>query len=78
MDSNPEKRFDEIVTGRIATDHVVMSEWLQLVLLRMMDKQESHLEILLPYGGNTFLMHHCIEQFNPPAQTEELLIGEKI
>lgn len=76
MDLNPDQRLDSIITGGVALDKVIMSEWLQLILMRMASRKETHLNVDLSYGGGMYSLHHCIEKINPPAETE-LLIGER-
>jgi hypothetical protein len=39
----------------------------------MASKEETHLDLEIPYGGGVYRFHHCIERIIPPAKTGSIL-----
>lgn len=77
MDSNPEARIDAIINGRVGLDFVTMAEWVQLSIIRMANGKTAHMNVNISYGGGVYLMHHCVEQANPPGDTGQIMEQEQ-
>ena len=70
---DPEQRFQQIVSGHVGIEDVTLAEWVQLVTMRMAEGVDSHLNVIVPYGGGIYDFHHCIEMINPPESTKSIL-----
>lgn len=77
MDSNPDAKIDAIINGKIGLEAVTMAEWVQLSIMRMANDRTAHMNVNLPYGGGMYLMHHCVEQANPPGDTGQIMEQEQ-
>lgn len=77
MDSDPEKRMDAIIHGKIGLDFITMAEWVQLSIIRMANDETAHMNVIVPYGGGTYLLHHCVERANPPGDTGKIMEQEQ-
>ncbi|HEX04858.1 MAG TPA: hypothetical protein ENH10_06840 [Bacteroidetes bacterium] len=72
-DSNPDQRLQAICAGRVGLDSVMMDEWVQLVVLRMVVGAQTHLNVDVPYGGGLYSLHHHIEVADLPVQIQSLM-----
>ena len=44
-----------------------MEQWIQGTIMAMIEKNQPHLDLEIPYGGGVYKFHHCIQVVNPPV-----------
>lgn len=63
---NPFTFVHDIITGRLACEHVSMEQWILAVTVAMLERKQTNLDIEVPYKGGLYKFHHCIERCTPP------------
>jgi len=74
--SRTEEILNKLDAGDI--DGISLREFMQISYLAMVGGDEVHLEMKIIYGGNTFNMHSCVSQVNPPLAAPTASLEAKI
>jgi len=74
---SPHAAVNDVVHGRLGANEVMLDEWIQLTAMAMIEAQQPHLNIHIPYGGGLYEFHHCITVIKPPAPVQAIMETEQ-
>lgn len=64
--------MNDIVNGRISCEEVLLSEWVDLSCMAMIDGRQPHLNLDIPHGGGLYSFHHCITTITAPVSARTI------